>query len=167
MVRDRVEAEPPVDRRTHVTSFVNGATDEHHVTQRKRQKIRFERRATRMSAYFVIDLDVEDGPVISDYERQVTDHIVAAGGRFLVRGNDYVQIEGDWAPKRLIIIEFPSIEAVQNYYNSEFNQQSKRTRMSGTGGKPSRAIAIAGVDQDQAGGLHEAGVDEAGSVIWK
>lgn len=120
-----------------------------------------------MSAYFVIDLNVEDGPVIADYERQVTEHIVAAGGRFLVRGNDYVQIEGDWAPKRLIIIEFPSIEAVESYYNSEFNQQSKRTRMSGTGGKPSRAIAIAGVEQDQVGGPREAGVDGTGAVIWK
>lgn len=120
-----------------------------------------------MSAYFVIELDVEDGPSIAEYERQVTEHIVAAGGRFLVRGNNYVPIEGGWTPKRLIIIEFPDIEAIQAYYNSDFNQQSKRKRMDGTGGKQSRAIAIAGVEQGEDGELREAGVDASGAVIWR
>ncbi len=35
-----------------------------------------------MTAYFVIELDVEDGPSLAEYEREVTEHVVAAGGRF-------------------------------------------------------------------------------------
>lgn len=124
-----------------------------------------------MTAYFVIELDVEDGPSLAEYERAVTEHVVAAGGRFLVRGNEFRPIEGGWHPKRLIIIEFPDLDAVERYYHSEPNQTLKRTRLAGTAGKPARAIAIQGVDRgapqrDGAAGPREIGVDEHGAVIW-
>lgn len=126
-----------------------------------------------MTAYFVIELDVEDGPSLAEYEREVTEHVVAAGGRFLVRGNDYRPIEGDWHPKRLIIIEFPDIEAVERYYHSEPNQTLKRKRLAGTAGKPAKAIAIQGIAQSAstggpagAEGPREIGVDANGAVVW-
>lgn len=125
-----------------------------------------------MTAYFVIELDVEDGPSLAEYEREVTEHVVAAGGRFLVRGNDYRPIEGGWEPKRLIIIEFSDIEAVERYYHSEPNQTLKRKRLAGTAGKPARAIAIQGIAQSATtgaaaqGGPRELGVDASGAVVW-
>jgi uncharacterized protein (DUF1330 family) len=121
-----------------------------------------------MPAYFVIELDVEDGPSLAEYEREVGEHVVAAGGRFLVRGNDYKQIEGDWAPKRLVIVEFPDIESIERYYHSEPNQRLKRKRLAGTAGKPARAIAIQGLPDGAPGtGLpKEIGVDATGAVIW-
>ena len=33
-----------------------------------------------MTAYFVIELDVEDGPNLGEYEGEVTEHVGAAGG---------------------------------------------------------------------------------------
>lgn len=98
-----------------------------------------------MPAYFVIELDVADGPKLAEYEREVTQHVLAAGGRFIVRGANYKPIEGDWRPKRLVIVEFPDIEAIERYYHSEPNQRLKRTRVAGTGGAPARAIAIEGL----------------------
>lgn len=122
-----------------------------------------------MPAYFVIELDVEDGPSLAEYEREVSEHVVAAGGRFLVRGNQYKTIEGGWAPKRLVIVEFPSIEAIERYYHSEPNQRLKRKRLAGTAGKPARAIAIQGLDSGTGSGAApmEAGVDSTGAVVWK
>lgn len=120
-----------------------------------------------MPAYFVIELDVEDGPSLAEYEREVGEHVVAAGGRFLVRGNDYKQIEGGWAPKRLIIVEFPSVEAIERYYHSEPNQRLKRKRLAGTAGKPAKAIAIQGLEVGAGGHApKEVGVDDAGAVVW-
>lgn len=119
-----------------------------------------------MPAYFVIELDVEDGPSLAQYEREVGEHVVAAGGRFLVRGNDYRQIEGDWAPKRLVIVEFPSIEAIERYYHSEPNQRLKRQRLAGTAGKPARAIAIQGLASNAGGPPRDLGTDASGAVVW-
>jgi uncharacterized protein (DUF1330 family) len=121
-----------------------------------------------MPAYFVIELDVEDGPSLAEYEREVGEHVVAAGGRFLVRGNDYRQIEGGWAPKRLVIVEFPTVEAIERYYHSEPNQRLKRKRLAGTAGKPAKAIAIQGLEVGSPGadGPKELGVDANGAVVW-
>jgi uncharacterized protein (DUF1330 family) len=125
-----------------------------------------------MSAYFVIELDVADGPKLAEYEREATQHVLAAGGRFIVRGANYKTIEGDWRPKRLVIVEFPSIEAIERYYHSEPNQRLKRTRVAGTGGAPARAIAIEGLvsaadaASDRSKLSVEAGVDASGTVIW-
>ncbi len=121
-----------------------------------------------MPAYFVIELSVEDGPSLAEYERAATEYVVAAGGRFLVRGNNYRPIEGDWHPGRLIVIEFPDLDAVERYYHSEPNQRLKRTRLAGTAGKPARAIAIQGVDSAATGpdGPRDLGVDKDGAVVW-
>jgi uncharacterized protein (DUF1330 family) len=123
-----------------------------------------------LHAYFVIELDVTDGQKLAEYEREVTEHVLAAGGRFIVRGDDYIPIEGDWKPKRIVIVEFESVEAIVRYYNSEPNQRLKRTRVAGTGGAPAKAIAIAGLASaaraEDASVPTEAGVDSRGAVIW-
>jgi uncharacterized protein (DUF1330 family) len=126
-----------------------------------------------MSAYFVIELDVADGATLADYERQVTEHVVAAGGRFIVRGNNYVPIEGDWHPKRLVIVEFPDVDSIVRYYQSEPNQRLKRTRVAGTGGAPAKAIAIEGLAsvigpaRGAADLPKEVGVDATGAAVWR
>ncbi|MEH2488828.1 DUF1330 domain-containing protein [Bradyrhizobium sp. AZCC 2230] len=123
-----------------------------------------------MAAYFVIELDVENGPSLDEYEREVTQHVVAAGGRFLVRGNDYRPIEGNWHPKRLVIVEFPNVEAIERYYHSEPNQTLKRKRLAGTAGKPARAIAIAGLETtgDGSGAAPRyVGTDADGAAVWR
>lgn len=122
-----------------------------------------------MPAYFVIELDVEDGPSLDEYEREVTKHVVAAGGRFLVRGNQYRPIEGDWHPKRLVIVEFPDIDAIERYYRSDANQTLKKTRLAGTAGKPAKAVAIQGLDLGEGQGAvpQYAGVDASGAAVWR
>lgn len=126
-----------------------------------------------MPGYFVIELDVADGGALADYERQVTEHVVAAGGRFIVRGNNYVPIEGNWHPKRIVIVEFPDVDSIVRYYNSEPNQRLKRTRITGTGGAPAKAIAIEGLASavaptDAPDHLpKEVGVDASGAAVWR
>lgn len=122
-----------------------------------------------MPAYFVIELDVEDGPSLDEYEREVTKYVVAAGGQFLVRGNQYRPIEGDWHPKRLVIVEFPDIDAIERYYHSDANQTLKKTRLAGTAGKPAKAVAIQGLDRGEGQGAapQYVGVDANGAAVWR
>jgi uncharacterized protein (DUF1330 family) len=44
--------------------------------------------------------------------------IAKFGGRFLVRGGKQTILEGTWQPHRLVVIEFPNMEALMSWYNS-------------------------------------------------
>jgi uncharacterized protein (DUF1330 family) len=44
--------------------------------------------------------------------------IAKFGGRFLVRGGKQTILEGTWQPHRLVVIEFPNMEALTSWYNS-------------------------------------------------
>ncbi len=69
-------------------------------------------------AYVIADVDITDAQRYADYAAQVPATVEAYGGRFLVRGGATKTIEGNWRPKRLVIIEFPSTDAAQRWYDS-------------------------------------------------
>jgi uncharacterized protein (DUF1330 family) len=71
-----------------------------------------------MAAYFIVDLDVHDPQGIEEYRRLVPATIERHGGRYLVRGGAHQVIEGDWHPKRVVVLEFPSVEAARRWYDS-------------------------------------------------
>ena len=41
------------------------------------------------------------------------------GGRFIVRGGAFRVLEGEWTPQRVVVIEFPSVDAAQAWYDSD------------------------------------------------
>jgi uncharacterized protein (DUF1330 family) len=71
-----------------------------------------------MAAYVIADLDVTNAAALENYRAKVPDTIAKYGGRFLVRGGAHEVIEGAWTPTRIVILEFPSMEALQRWYNS-------------------------------------------------
>lgn len=71
-----------------------------------------------MPGYVVIQIDVHDPDRYERY-KQLSAHSVAAhGGRFVVRGGATETLEGTWSPRRLVIIEFPSVDAARGWWNS-------------------------------------------------
>jgi uncharacterized protein (DUF1330 family) len=97
-----------------------------------------------MTAYLVADVDIHDEATYDQYRQQVRDLVDAHGGRFLVRGGNCRALEGDWAPRRLVIIEFPSAEALQAFYDSPGYAPLIALRRSAT---TSKLIAAEGVGQ--------------------
>jgi uncharacterized protein (DUF1330 family) len=71
-----------------------------------------------MAAYLVADTEILDPQTYEEYKRQVAPVVAKFGGRFLVRGGKHVVLEGTWRPHRIVVIEFPSMEAVTSFYNS-------------------------------------------------
>jgi uncharacterized protein (DUF1330 family) len=63
-----------------------------------------------MKAYLVLDLSVHDFPGFMPYVAAIPAFIAKHGGRYVVHGAEPTVIEGDWAPERLVIIEFPARE---------------------------------------------------------
>ena len=71
-----------------------------------------------MPAYVIATVEVKDPVRYEDYKTLVPPSIAAFGGRFVARGGKTDVLEGDWNPKRLVIIEFPNAERARQWYDS-------------------------------------------------
>ena len=66
----------------------------------------------------IATVEVKDPVRYEDYKTLVPPSIAAFGGRFVARGGKTDVLEGDWNPKRLVIIEFPNAERARRWYDS-------------------------------------------------
>ena len=71
-----------------------------------------------MAAYLIADVNVTDPAVYERYRQGVPATIAAYGGRYLARGGRTEVLEGDWQPHRVVILEFPSMARLQEWYRS-------------------------------------------------
>ncbi len=71
-----------------------------------------------MPAYVVANIEVTDPVSYDDYRKGVGATIAQHGGRFLARGGTVERLEGAFAPKRLVIVEFQSLAAAKAWYAS-------------------------------------------------
>lgn len=71
-----------------------------------------------MAAYLIADIAIHDPAAFEDYRKAVPATIAAYGGRYLVRGGASEVAEGSWQPKRVIVLEFPSMQRARQWYNS-------------------------------------------------
>jgi uncharacterized protein (DUF1330 family) len=73
-----------------------------------------------MPAYVIAAVnDAWDQEKLAEYRERNTDVVAAHGGRFLARGGPHDALEGKWAPKRLVIMEFPDMDAARGWYESD------------------------------------------------
>jgi uncharacterized protein (DUF1330 family) len=86
------------------------------------------RRRQSVPAYVVVSVDVKDPVRYEDYKGMVPASLAAYGGRFLVRGGAVQVREGQWSPKRLVILEFPSLERALAWYDSPEYAEAKALR---------------------------------------
>ena len=71
-----------------------------------------------MTAYVIADIDVHDQEAYREYAALVPATLAPYGGRFLVRGGAHETLEGDWQPRRMVVLEFPSADAARCWYGS-------------------------------------------------
>ncbi len=71
-----------------------------------------------MSALLVADIDVRDAAAYARYRTANPEIVRKFGGRYLAVGGEVRVLEGDWLPRRTVIIEFPDIAAIQAFYES-------------------------------------------------
>jgi uncharacterized protein (DUF1330 family) len=72
-----------------------------------------------MAAYIIVDVDVKDAKAYEAYKQPAAASIAQYGGKYLVRGGKHEVLEGSWHPTRLVVLEFPSVEAAKRWYESE------------------------------------------------
>jgi uncharacterized protein (DUF1330 family) len=71
-----------------------------------------------MAGYIVADIEITDPDEYQKYAQQTAATIERYGGKFLVRGGRSETLEGDWKTERLVILEFPTVEQAQKWYDS-------------------------------------------------
>ena len=95
-----------------------------------------------MAAYVITDLEVFDIEHYLAYQQAVKPLLEAAGARYLARGGEFRVYEGDYQPRRLVVLEFPSLEAVDDFYESAGYQSLEPQRRACSS---ARIIAVEGL----------------------
>ena len=97
-----------------------------------------------MPAYVIVETDVHDPEQYAEYKAASPDAVRSGGGHFIVRGGELAVLEGDWSPSRLVVLEFPDLEAAKRWYDSPEYEQAKRLR---AGAANLRMVAVQGLDE--------------------
>jgi uncharacterized protein (DUF1330 family) len=71
-----------------------------------------------MKGYVIANVTVENAGAYEAYRSRTAAIIAQYSGRFLVRGGAVEVREGDPGIGRLVILEFPSVEAARTFYDS-------------------------------------------------
>jgi uncharacterized protein (DUF1330 family) len=83
-----------------------------------------------MAAYLIADVEIRNLDAYKEYVQQVPPTIEAFGGKFLARGGEHEVLEGEWTPRRLVILEFESLERARAWWSSQEYEAPKRLRQS-------------------------------------
>jgi uncharacterized protein (DUF1330 family) len=81
-----------------------------------------------MPAYVISELEVRDAAGIETYRTLAAKSIAQYGGRYLVRGGAASTAEGGPPPKNIIVVEFPSMERLREWYASPEYAQALKVR---------------------------------------
>lgn len=87
-----------------------------------------------MPAYLIADVEVDDPDAYTGYSAGVPASVARHGGRFVVRGGAVDPLEGDWRPKRLVVIEFPDMAALRAWWDSDEYQELAAIRRAASRG---------------------------------
>jgi uncharacterized protein (DUF1330 family) len=82
-----------------------------------------------MAAYFIVDVDVKNPQAYEAYKQAAAASIAQYGGRYLVRGGKHEVLEGTWRPTRLVVLQFPTLDAAKRWYASEEYNKVKPIRL--------------------------------------
>ena len=96
-----------------------------------------------MPAYLIADVrDAWDADALDEYRRRNTDAVADHGGRFVVRGGEHELVEGEWDTIRLVVIEFPDMDAARAFWTSDEYEAIKPIRR---GASTTNVILVDGV----------------------
>lgn len=95
-----------------------------------------------MAAYIIARVNVTDINQYKEYTKVTPAVIAEFGGKFLARGGETITLEGPEQTHRVVLIEFPSLEKAQEFYNSPEYGEAKNLRI---GAATASFIAVDGI----------------------
>jgi len=81
-----------------------------------------------MPAYVIVEIEVTDPVGYEEYKRQAAATVHKYGGKYIVRGGKTEVLEGNWKPKRIVILEFESSARAKEWLNCEEYREPRKLR---------------------------------------
>ncbi len=81
-----------------------------------------------MSAYVIVEIEVTDPVGFEEYKKQAHATVLQYGGKYIVRGGATEVVEGDWKPKRIVILEFESMQRAKEWLECEEYCEPRKLR---------------------------------------
>jgi uncharacterized protein (DUF1330 family) len=89
-----------------------------------------------MAAYIIVEIEITDPVGFEEYKKQAAATVEQYGGKYIVRGGACEVLEGDWKPKRIVVLEFANMERAKAWFNCaeyaeprKLRQRTAKTRM--------------------------------------
>ncbi len=81
-----------------------------------------------MAAYVIVQIEIHDPTTYERYKELAPPSIAQYGGRYIARGGTTETLEGAWRPSRLVILEFPDMDAARAWWASPEYAEAKALR---------------------------------------
>jgi uncharacterized protein (DUF1330 family) len=81
-----------------------------------------------MSAYIIVEIEVLDPVGYEEYKKQAGATVAQYGGKYIVRGGKTEVLEGDWKPKRIVVLEFESMRRAKDWLTCEEYREPRKMR---------------------------------------
>jgi uncharacterized protein (DUF1330 family) len=81
-----------------------------------------------MPAYIIVEIDIVDPVGYEEYKKLAGATVEKYGGKYIVRGGKTEVLEGDWKPKRIVVLEFESAERAKEWLNCEEYREPRKMR---------------------------------------
>jgi uncharacterized protein (DUF1330 family) len=81
-----------------------------------------------MPAYVIVEIDILDPAGYEEYKKLASETVEQYGGKYVVRGGRTEVLEGDWKPKRIVVLQFESAERAKAWLNCEEYRQPRKMR---------------------------------------
>ena len=81
-----------------------------------------------MPAYVIVEIDIVDPAGYEEYKKLASATVEKYGGKYVVRGGRTEVLEGDWKPKRVVVLQFESAQRAKDWLNSEEYREPRKMR---------------------------------------
>ena len=81
-----------------------------------------------MPAYVIVEIDIVDPAGYEEYKKLASATVEKYCGKYIVRGGKTEVLEGDWKPKRIVVLQFASAQRAKEWLNCEEYREPRKMR---------------------------------------
>jgi uncharacterized protein (DUF1330 family) len=81
-----------------------------------------------MAGYVIVEIEVTDPIGYEEYKKLAGATVTKYGGKYIVRGGAAETLEGDWQPKRIVILQFENVQRAKEWLNCPEYREPRKMR---------------------------------------